>query len=138
MEKLDTLPKHFMEKVSRYGDRKVAVRQKDFGIWQEFTWHDSYEQVRNFALGLVALGLEKGEKVSIVGDNDRQYMWADLAIMAAGGVTVGIFTDAIPSEMEFVISHSESKFALAKDQEQCDKHLEIKNDIPLVQKVIYW
>lgn len=138
MKKLDTLPKHFMEKVDRYGSQKVAVRQKDFGIWQEFTWGDSNEQVRNFALGLVSLGLEKGDKVSIVGDNDRQYMWADLAIMAAQGVTVGIFTDAIPSEMEFVIVHSESKFALAKDQEQCDKHLEIKDNLPLVQKVIYW
>jgi len=138
MQKLDTIPKHFMEKVARYGDRKVAVRQKDFGIWQEFTWADSYEKVRNFALGLAVLGLEKGDKVSIVGDNDRQYMWTDLAIMAAGGVTVGIFTDAIPSEMEYVIAHSESKFALAKDQEQCDKHLEIKENIPTIQKVIYW
>ncbi len=138
MDMLDTLPKHFMEKVDRYGDQKVAVRQKDYGIWQEFTWGDSYKQVRNFALGLVSLGLEKGDKVSIVGDNDRQYMWADLAIMAARGVTVGIFTDAIPSEMEYVIVHSESKFALAKDQEQCDKHLEIKEKLPLVQKVIYW
>ncbi len=138
MSQLDTLPKHFMEKVGRYGDHQVAVRQKDFGIWQEFTWADSFEQVRNFTLGLIALGLEKGDKVSIVGDNDRQYMWADLAIMSAGGVTVGIFTDAIPSEMEFVIQHSESKFALAKDQEQCDKHLEIKNTIPGVKKVIYW
>ena len=138
MEKLDTLPKYFMEKVARYGDHKVAVRQKDFGIWQEFTWDDSYKQVRNLTLGLVVLGLEWGEKASIVGDNDRQYMWADLAIMSAGGVTVGIFTDAIPSEMEYVIEHSESKFAFAKDQEQCDKHLEIKESIPNIEKVIYW
>ncbi len=137
-ERLDTLIKHFMEKVQRYGDRKVAVRQKDFGIWQEYTWQDSFEQVRDFALGLVALGLERGDKVSIVGDNDRQYMWADLAIMAAGGVTVGIFTDAAPGEMEYVIKHSESKFALAKDQEQCDKHLEIQGSLPSVQRVIYW
>jgi long-chain acyl-CoA synthetase len=138
INKFDTLPKQFMEKVARYGADKVAVRQKDFGIWQEFSWQDSYEQVRNLTLGLTALGLEQGDKVSIVGDNDRQYMWADLAIMAAGGVTVGIFTDAIPSEMEYVIVHSESKFAFAKDQEQCDKHLAIKENIPHVQKVIYW
>lgn len=137
-ERLDTLAKQFMEKVECYGDTKVAVRQKDFGIWQEYTWQDSYEQVRDLALGLVSLGLARGEKVSIVGDNDRQYLWADLAIMAAGGVTVGIFTDAAPSEMEYVISHAEAKFALAKDQEQCDKHLEIQANIPTVQKVIYW
>jgi len=135
---LDTLPKHFLEKVTRYGNCKVALRQKDFGIWQEFTWQDSYTHVRNFTLGLVALGLERGDTVSIVGDNDRYYLWADLAIMAAGGVTVGIFTDASPDEMEYIISHSEAKFALAKDQEQCDKHLDIKENIPCVQKVIYW
>ncbi|MBM3145155.1 MAG: long-chain fatty acid--CoA ligase [Chloroflexi bacterium] len=138
MEKPDTLPKHFMEKVAHYGESKVAIRQKDLGIWQEYTWQDSCEQVRNLTLGLVALGLERGDKISIVGDNDRQYIWADLAIMAAGGVTVGIFTDANPSEMEYVIVHSESRFAFAKDQEQCDKHLEIKENIPNIQKVIYW
>lgn len=137
-ERLDTLAKQFMEKVERYGDTQVAVRQKDFGIWQEYTWQDSYEQVRDLALGLVSLGLARGEKVSIVGDNDRQYLWADLAIMAAGGVTVGIFTDAAPAEMEYVISHAEARFAFAKDQEQCDKHLEIQANIPTVQKVIYW
>lgn len=134
----DTLPKYFLERVAQYGDRKVAVRQKDFGIWQEYTWQDAYENVRNFALGLVALGLKRGERVSIVGDNDRQYLWADLAIMAAGGVTVGIFTDAAPNEMEYVIGHSEAVFAMAKDQEQCDKLLEIRDKLPNVKNVIYW
>jgi long-chain acyl-CoA synthetase len=134
----DTLPKYFLERVAQYGDKKVAVRQKDFGIWQEYTWQDAYENVRDFALGLVSLGLKRGERVSIVGDNDRQYLWADLAIMAAGGVTVGIFTDAIPNEMEYVIGHSEAVFAMAKDQEQCDKLLEIRDKIPNVKHVIYW
>jgi len=114
------------------------VRQKDFGIWQEYTWQDAYENVRSFALGLVSLGLKRGERVSIVGDNDRQYLWADLAIMAAGGVTVGIFTDAAPNEMEYVIGHSEAVFAMAKDQEQCDKLLEIRDKLPNVKNVIYW
>ncbi|MGD8553799.1 MAG: AMP-binding protein [Anaerolineales bacterium] len=138
IEVLDTLPKQFLEKVKRYGDKRVAVRQKELGIWQEFTWQDSYEQVRDLCLGLVSMGLQRGDRVCIVGDNDRQHMWADLAIMSAGGSTVGIFTDAIPSEMEYVVTHSESIFVFAKDQEQCDKFLEIRKIIPLVKAVIYW
>lgn len=134
----DTLPKYFLERVKQYGDEKVAVRQKDFGIWQEYTWQDAYENVRDFALGLASLGLERGERVTIVGDNDRQYLWADLGIMSVGGIAVGIFTDAGPSEMEYVISHSEAVIAMAKDQEQCDKLLEIREKIPNVKKVIYW
>jgi long-chain acyl-CoA synthetase len=127
-----------MDKVARYGDRKIALRQKDFGIWQEFTWQDSYEQVRDLCLGLVSLGLKSGDKVTTIGDNDRQYLWANIAVVSAGGVVVGMFTDSIPSEMEYIINHSEATFALAKDQEQCDKHLAIRDEIPNIKKVIYW
>ena len=135
---LDTLPKQFLDKVQKYGDRKIALRQKDFGIWQEYTWQESYEQTRDLCLGLVSQGLQRGDRVCIVGDNDRQHLWADLAIMSAGGTTVGIFTDAIPSEMEFVVNHSEAVLVFAKDQEQVDKFLEIKEQIPSVEHVVYW
>lgn len=138
MAELDTLLKFFVDHVKGENANTVAVRQKDFGIWQEFTWQDSYNNVRDFALGLVRLGLQHGERVSIVGDNDREYLWADLAIMAAGGVAVGIFTDSAPNEMEYVITHSDAVLALAKDQEQVDKMLEIKDKTPNVKKVIYW
>jgi long-chain acyl-CoA synthetase len=135
---LDTLPKQFVEKAERYGDQKVALRQKELGIWQEFTWRDSYEQVRCLCLGLVSLGLQRGDRVCIIGDNDRQHLWADLAIMAAGAATVGIFTDAIPREIKYVVSHSESVMLFAKDQEQCDKLLDIKDEMPHLRAVIYW
>ena len=135
---LDTLPKHFLATVRKYGADKIAIRQKEFGIWQEFSWQDSYENVRDLALGLAELGLKRGERVTIIGDNDRQYLWADFAIMAAGGVAVGIFTDSAPAEIEYIVNHSEAVFALAKDQEQCDKLLEIKDLLPNVSKVIYW
>lgn len=138
LDVLDTLPKQFLHKAEKFGDQNVAMRQKELGIWQEYTWQESHVQVRNLCLGLVSLGLERGDRVAIVGDNDRQHLWADLAIMATGAITVGMFTDAIPSEMEYVITHSESIFVFAKDQEQCDKLFEIKNKIPLVKAVIYW
>jgi len=138
IEELDTFPKQFLDKVRKYGDHKIAIRQKEFGIWQEFSWQESYDQTRDLCLGLLALGLQPGDRVCIVGDNDRQHLWADLAIMSAGGTTVGIFNDAIPSEMEFVVNHSEAVLVFAKDQEQVDKFIEIKEQIPTVQHVIYW
>jgi long-chain acyl-CoA synthetase len=133
-----TLPQHFLQKVQQYGSRKIALRQKEYGIWREFTWHDSYENVRDFALGLICLGLQRGDSVCTVGDNDRQYLWAYLGILAVGGTQVGIFTDAIASEMAYVIGHSDATFVLAKDQEQCDKLLEIRQQLPAVKRVIYW
>ena len=138
MAEPDTLPKYFLSAVHRYGDGKVALRQKDLGIWREWTWQQSYAEVRSFCLGLVELGLKRGERVAIVGDNDRQYLWADLAILSAGACTVGIFTDATPSEIEYIVAHCDAAFVLAKDQEQCDKLLEVRQELPLVKKVIYW
>lgn len=138
MTKPDTLPKYFLEQFRQYGDKKIAMRQKDYGIWKPFTWHDSYERVRDFCLGLVELGMQRGDKVCIIGDNDPQYFWAQLAIQSAGGVAVGIFTDSTPSEIEYIVTHSDTTFVLAKDQEQCDKLLEIQDQVPAVKRVIYW
>lgn len=139
MNEPQTLPQYFLERVRQYGRRnKVALRQKEFGIWREFTWQHSYEQVRDFSLGMIALGLQRGDTVCSVGDNDRQYLWAYLGLQAAGAVVVGLYTDATPKEMAYIVDHSDAVFALAKDQEQCDKLLEIREQIPRVRKVIYW
>ena len=133
-----TIPQYFLHKVQRYGRNKTALRQKEFGIWQEYPWQDSYEYVRAFCLGMIALGLQRNDHVGTVGDNDRQYLWAYLGLQAAGAAVIGMYTDAIPSEMAYIIEHGDAAFALAKDQEQCDKLLEIRDKIPLVKKVIYW
>jgi long-chain acyl-CoA synthetase len=135
---LATLPQYFLRRVATSRKDKIAVRQKVLGIWQEYTWQDAYMNVHDFTLGLITLGLEHGQRVGVVGDNDRYYLWADFAIMAAGGVTIGLFTDANPGEIAYIVSHSEAFILLAKDQEQCDKLLEIKDQIPLVRQVIYW
>ncbi len=137
-EKPETLLQYFLEKVQRFGDRQIALRQKEFGIWREFSWQESYEEIRTFTLGLYALGLEWGDRVCGIGDNDREYLWAFLGLQAAGGAQVGLFTDAAPREIGYVVNHSEATFVLAQDQEQCDKLLEIKAEIPLVKRVIYW
>lgn len=138
MDDLQTLPHLFLDKVARYGRRKVALRQKELGIWRTFTWEESYDQVRAFSLGLITLGLRRGDRVCGIGDNDREYLWAYLGAQAAGGVMVGLFTDAAPNEIAYIVNHSEAVFVLAQNQEQCDKLLEIRDDIPGVKKVIYW
>ena len=133
-----TLPQYLLCRVEEYGSDKVALRQKEFGIWQEFSWPESYERVKAFALGMIVLGLKRGDHVATVGDNDRFYLWAYLGVLAAGGVQVGLFTDATANEMAYIIDHSDAAFVLAKDQEQCDKLLEIREEIPKVKRVIYW
>jgi long-chain acyl-CoA synthetase len=135
---LETLPKNFVARARRCGDREVAMRKKEYGIWQEYTWADSYQRVKQFCLGLVSLGLERGDKVCIVGDNDPEYYWAELAVLSAGCTAIGIFTDCRPVEIEYIVNHSDAVFVLAHDQEQCDKLLEIQERVPDVKRVIYW
>jgi long-chain acyl-CoA synthetase len=136
--KLDTLPKLLREKALRLGDRRMAMRVKDKGIWQHYTWKDCYEKVRDLCLGLVCLGLKRGQKVSILGENKPEWFWAELAAQAAGGTALGIFTDCIPREVKYFVEHSDSTFVVAHDQEQVDKILEIRDKLPLLKKTIYW
>ena len=135
---LDTLPKNLKASYEKYGETKIAMRQKDRGIWRSYTWKQSYAEVCHLCLGLIDLGLNHGDKVCIIGDNDPQYFWAQLAVQAGGGVAAGIFTDSTPTEIQYVVSHSDALFVFAKDQEQCDKLLEIHEQVPNVKKVIYW
>lgn len=138
MKQLDTLPKNLVAGYRQYDDRKVAMRQKTLGVWRAYTWKQSYEQVRQLCLGLVELGMERDDKVCIIGDNDPQYFWAQLGVQSAGGVAVGIFTDSTPAEIQYIVRHSDAVFVFAKDQEQCDKLLEIQGEIPAVRRVVYW
>jgi long-chain acyl-CoA synthetase len=134
----DTLPKLLKRNAEKYGDQKIAMRVKDRGIWQRFTWKDYYEKVKFFSLGLLSLGMEKGDKVSILGENKPEIFWAELGVQSAGGTAVDIYTDCTPPEVKFFVTDSDSKFVVAHDQEQVDKILQIKADLPKVKKVIYW
>jgi long-chain acyl-CoA synthetase len=134
----DTFPKLLKLRHEQYGDRKIAMRKKDRGIWQAYTWEDYYNKVKYFSLGLISLGLQKGDRVSILGENDPEWYWADLAIQAAGAIAVGVFVDCTPPEVKYYAVNSESRFILAHDQEQVDKVLGIKSELPLIEKVIYW
>ncbi|MBM3298993.1 MAG: AMP-binding protein, partial [Deltaproteobacteria bacterium] len=133
----ETLPKALRDRASLTGG-EIAVRVKDRGIWKAYTWKDYYENVRNLCLGMVSLGLGRGDKVSIVGENKPEWFWAELAAQCAGGVAVGIYTDCSAEEVKYFLENSDSSFVVAHDQEQVDKLLWIRDQLPLLKKIIYW
>ena len=133
---LDTFPKLALHNVERFPE-KVAIREKDYGIWQAYTWRQYLEQSRLIALGLAALGFQRGDKTAIVGDNRPQLYWAMLATQALGGVPVPLYQDSIEKEMEFIVDHAEARFAVVEDQEQVDKLLQIKTRCPRLEYVVY-
>jgi long-chain acyl-CoA synthetase len=137
-EKGDTWPKVLSHNYEAYGDSRKAMRYKRHGIWQPYTWSDYYLDTKYLALGLLALGFEPGDKLLIVGDNAPQWYAAELAAQANHGVSVGVYADAAPSEIEYIALNSESVYAVVEDQEQVDKLLEVRDRLPLLKKVVYW
>jgi long-chain acyl-CoA synthetase len=132
----DTFPKLVLGNVERFGD-KVAIREKDYGIWQSYTWRQYLAESRLIALGLAALGFQRGDKTAIVGDNRPQLYWAMLATQALGGVPVPLYQDSIEKEMEFIVDHAEARFAIVEDQEQVDKLLQVKARCPRLERIVY-
>lgn len=134
----DTFPKVIKYYHEKYGRNKTAIRHKQYGIWRKFSWQDFYETVKCFSLGLISLGLQRGERVLIIGDNEPQWLYAAMAIQSAGGVFAGGFADSQPAEIKYYIEHSDVRLVIVEDQEQVDKVLLFKNSIPGLKKVIYW
>jgi long-chain acyl-CoA synthetase len=133
----DTIPKLIQSNSQKWGSR-TAMCMKKLGIWQSYTWHEYYEQVKYLSLGLISLGLKPGDVVCIIGDNEPEWFWGEFAVQAGGGIVTGIFVDSIPSEVKYIASHAKARFALVNDQEQADKFLEIKAELPALEKIIYW
>jgi long-chain acyl-CoA synthetase len=131
-----TFPRLLVRNASAHGER-VALREKEFGIWQSFTWSEYLARVRDFSLGLVALGLSRGDKVAIIGDNRPEWVFGELAAQAAGAASVGIYQDSNLTEVAFVIDHCDASVVVAEDQEQVDKILEMLDRLPKVRHVVY-
>jgi len=133
----ETFPQLLRRNCLIYGD-KLAMRKKDLGIWQEYTWRDVYEHVKYFSLGLISLGLEKGDRVIVIGNNEPQHFWAEWAIQAARAIFIGIFVDSLGDELKYYIDSAEPRFVIAEDQEQVDKLISIKPECSTVESVIFW
>ena len=117
---------------------ETAMCMKKFGIWQQYSWRKYYQTVDRLSLGLISLGLQRGDVVCIIGDNEPEWFWSEFAVQAAGGIGTGIYVDSIPAEVKYIAGHSGAKFAIVNDQEQTDKFLEIKGELPALKKIIYW
>jgi long-chain acyl-CoA synthetase len=137
MEGGTTLPQLLLRNAERFGRRKAAIREKDRGIWQTYSWTDSLEQIKAFALGLAALGFQRGDKLAIIGDNRPRLYWALTAAQSLGGIPVPLYQDAIAKELLYVLDHSDSCMVVAEDQEQVDKILELKEGLPRLKQIIY-
>ena len=129
----DTFPKWLLWNAEHRGGR-AAMREKDLGIWQTWTWADVAEEVRDFAIGLQVLGLEAGEKVAIVGANRPRLYWTFAAVQSLGAVPVPVYKDAVADEMAYVLEHAEAAFVVVEDQEQADKVLSVSDRLPKLRR----
>ena len=132
----DTFPKLLVENARTRGERP-AMREKDYGIWQAWTWAQAQDWVRAFACGLAELGFGKGDTLAIVGDNRPQLYWAMVSAQVLGGTPVPMYQDSVAEEMQYVLEHAGAHFAIVEDQEQVDKLLEIKDRCPSLETLIY-
>lgn len=133
---LDTIPKLLSRNVARIPDAP-AYREKEFGIWQTWSWAETAEAVNALARGLIQVGLEEGDHVAIIGRNRPRLYMAMVAIQSAGAVPVPVYQDSVAGEMAYVLSHCSARFAIAGDQEQVDKILQSQDSLPGLEQVIY-
>ena len=134
---LETLPQ-FLKQHAEQTPEKIAIRLRDYGIWQALTWNQYYEHVKYFSLGLVSLGLKPEETIAIIGDNRPEWVMAELAAQSAGAKSIGLYQDSVVEEMIYIFNHADVSFIIVEDQEQVDKILEMWDELEGVKKVIYY
>ncbi|EGR4671456.1 long-chain fatty acid--CoA ligase [Vibrio parahaemolyticus] len=133
---LDTFPK-VLQHNAKHWPEQVAMREKEFGIWREFTWQDYENRVKWMALSLQDLGIGEQDVVGLLGDNRPEWVWGELAAHAIKGYSLGIYQDSMHEEVAYLINYANAKVVIAEDEEQCDKLLELGDEIPSVEYIIY-
>jgi len=131
----NTIPKLLRKSAARY-KTSIALREKDLGIWQNISWDQYYQNVKYFALGMLALDLKKRDKVSILSENNPEWLYADIGTQSAGGIVVGIYPTNVATQVEYIVDHSQSSFIVVGDQEQTDKVLQVSERLPELKRVI--
>ncbi len=134
---LETTPQVFKNSVNKYGDR-AALRKKEYGLWQDISWNEYYRLAGFIGSALISMGLEKGDCVSIIGDNCPEWVIADMGIQCAGGAVTGIYATNAWAQVEYVINDSKSRFFFVENEEQLDKWLMFRDRIDFLEKVIVW
>jgi long-chain acyl-CoA synthetase len=132
----DTFPKLLLRNAQKFAAR-AAMREKDLGIWQSWTWAQVLDEGRALAIGLKELGLKRGDRMAIVGDNRPRLYWAICAAQSLGAIPVPVYQDSVAEEMGYVLEHAGVKFAIVENQEQVDKLLEIRESYDGIKHIIY-
>ena len=133
----DTFPKLLIHNAEVWPG-EVAMREKEFGVWNEFTWSDYRDRVREIALGLLELGVRRGEVVGILGKNRPEMVWSEIAAHAVGCMSLSLYHDAMPQEVAYLVDYAEVRVLLAEDEEQVDKLLEVAGQSKSIEKIVYF
>ncbi|WP_372604143.1 long-chain fatty acid--CoA ligase [Actibacterium sp.] len=134
---LCSVPALLARNAQKFGN-SAAYREKEFGIWQSWTWAETADEVRAIALGYMALGLDRDDRVAIIGRNRPAHYWAMVAAQMCGAVPVPLYQDANAEEMAYVLQHCGARFVICGDQEQVDKVLEIQDQAPNIEQILYY
>ncbi|WJR76343.1 long-chain fatty acid--CoA ligase [Bradyrhizobium sp. NP1] len=132
----DTYPKLLRLNAKQHGS-EVALREKDLGLWRVFTWHDYQARVHDFALGMVELGIGRGDVVGIIGDNRPDWVAAEIATHALAGFSLGLYRDVLEEEAAYLLNYGEAKLVFAEDEEQVDKLLGLADRVPALKHIVY-
>ncbi len=132
-----TVPKLFCLTARHYGHGKVAMREKEFGVWRPITWREYLEQVRDLTLGLASLGLRRGDKVALIGHNRPEMLWAGMATLCLGGVAVWLYQDGRIDEVQYIVDHSDTRILVGEGQEEVDKALAIRDKCAALERVLW-
>jgi long-chain acyl-CoA synthetase len=132
----DTYPKLLRLNAKEHG-KEIALREKDLGLWRVFTWNDYQERVRDFALGMIELGLSRGDVIGIIGDNRPDWVAAEVATHAIGAMSLGLYRDVLDEEAAYLLNYGEARLVFAEDEEQVDKLLNLAERVPHLKHIVY-
>src|SRR4051794_23707814 len=132
----DTYPKLLRLNAKEHG-REIALREKDFGLWKLFTWNDYQKRVHDFALGLLELGLGRGDVIGIIGDNRPDWVSAEIATHTVGAMSLGLYREVLDEEAAYLLGYGEAKLVFAEDEEQVDKLLTLADRVPHLRHIVY-
>lgn len=135
VEGCDTIPRLFAHRCRQKG-AAVAHREKHLGIWREHSWADYFERARWIGMGLIDLGLTRGDVVAILAEDCKEWLYVDLGTVCAGGITNGIYTTDSAQQLAYLVNDSAAKFLFVENDEQLDKFLEVRDRMPTLEKVI--
>jgi long-chain acyl-CoA synthetase len=136
VKQADTYPKLLRLNAKEHGS-EIALREKDFGLWREFTWNDYHARVKDFTLGMVELGIARGDVIGIIGDNRPDWVAAEIAAHAIGGMSLGLYRDVLDEEAAYLLNYGEAKIVFAEDEEQVDKLLTLADRVPALKHIVY-